>query len=792
MGLKVKDNKIKAIDEFSHVEEKLESLLENIQDIVVFTDNKGLIQSVNKNSEVENLVIGNNIYDIFSPAEKNKIIKKLELIFNGNKNIAFDFRDVSGNFYNASAGGIKNSDKVTGAVLIIKKIYENENFDEIDFAVNLIETAQAIVLVLDIDGKIVRFNPYMEEVSGYYLSEVRGKDWFSVFIPEKNRGALKKMFLKAVNDNRTIGNVNPIMTKKGELREIEWFDKVLRNKNGKIIGLLCVGQDITERIKSEEALRTSEAQLSNAMKIARLGYWELDVANNQFIFNDHFYSIFRTNAAEVGGYIMTPQEYAKRFLYPDDMAMVASETKMALETDDPDYSRQLEHRILFADGEIGYISVSFFIVKDKNGKTIRTYGANQDITERKKAEKKLEEQNEKYQALNQKLIESLEELRKTNLELQKAKLRAEESDKLKSAFLANMSHEIRTPMNGIMGFSKMLVKTGLSENKKAQYAKIIDDLCIQLLQLIDDIINISKIETGQITINQNKININDLLITLFSIYKPVTGKNNINFYLTKDLPDDEAEIITDQIKFRQILDNLIGNAIKFTHTGFVKIGYSVKNDFLEFYVEDSGIGIPIELQESIFERFRRVEASSKIYSGTGLGLSISKAYVEKLGGKIWVKSEPGKGSVFYFTIPFVPANKKSGKGKGVKRKEKSVVLIVEDDEINYLYFEEVLIDINMDILHAKNGKEAIEICRDNPDIDLVLMDIKLPDLNGYEATKQIKKIRTNLPVIAQSAYAMTGDRETAINAGCVDYITKPIDSKDLIEKIKLHIRKPKE
>jgi PAS domain S-box-containing protein len=233
--------------------------------------------------------------------------------------------------------------------------------------------------------------------------------------------------------------------------------------------------DITERKQAEEIVRTSEAQLSNAMKIAKLGYWEYDVADDLFTFNDHFYAIFRTSTEQAGGYKMSPARYAQLFLHPDDMPTVAIEMKKALETTDPHFSRQLEHRIIYADGEIGYISVRFFIVKDNQGRTIKTYGANQDITERKQAEEALK----------------------------KAKKEAEEANRLKSEFLANMSHEIRTPMNAIIGMSGIALDTDLTDEQR-EYLSTVKESSYALLGLIDDILDLSKIEAGRIELDSDE------------------------------------------------------------------------------------------------------------------------------------------------------------------------------------------------------------------------------------------------------------------------------------------------
>ncbi len=528
-------------------------------------------------------------------------------------------------------------------------------------------------------------------------------------------------------------------------------------------------KDITERLEIEQALKTSEARLSNAMEIAKLGYWEYDVEDDLFTFNDHLYAIFHTTAEKEGGYKMTPVRYAEKFLHPDDQHYIAEEMKMALETDDPYYNRQLEHRIIYADGGMGYIFVKFFVMKDSEGKTIKTYGANQDIT-------------------RQKLIE---------IELLQSKEKAEESDRLKSAFLANMSHEIRTPMNGIIGFSNLLSRADLPTEKRLNYSNIVTESCNMLQQIVNDILDISKIEAGQVKIKEEKVDINLLIDELSAFHLPATKITDLSLYSIKPLNKTAAIIRTDKIKLYQVLNNLLSNAIKFTDSGYIKFGYEVVNGTLQFFVKDTGIGIPIELQDKIFDSFRQVELElNRSYGGTGLGLAISKRLVSLLGGKIWVESEVGKGSIFYFTIPYLLATPKM-ENTGISKPESSVldfdsltILVAEDEEINYLFIEEVLKELKIKLIHARNGKEAVELVKSRPDIDLVLMDIKMPVMNGYEATGQIKKFNPDLPVIAQTAYALAGDRIKALNAGCDDYLSKPIKSEDLSVIIHKVLHKP--
>jgi CheY-like chemotaxis protein len=374
-----------------------------------------------------------------------------------------------------------------------------------------------------------------------------------------------------------------------------------------------------------------------------------------------------------------------------------------------------------------------------------------------------------------------------NTELNEAKINAEESYRLKSAFLANMSHEIRTPMNGIIGFSELLKNARLSEEKRLYYANIVIDSSRQLLNIVNDILDISRIETGKVSLNHEEVCINDLINVLYAFFELQIGDKAIKLIASKPLSKSQSTIVTDRTRLRQVLTNLLNNAIKFTNKGHIKFGYQQINDYLEFFVEDTGIGISEELHEKVFEPFRQADLEiTNRYGGTGLGLTISRRLVELLGGKIRVESKPGYGSVFYFTLPVKQITFKNKVEEPKKSKKKSydmLVLIVEDDEVNALFLETVLLKSNINTIRAVNGIEAVEICAVNNDINLVLMDIKLPLMNGYEATRRIKKTKPDLPIIAQTAYAMNEDREKAIEAGCDGYISKPIIVSELLKLI---------
>ncbi len=382
-------------------------------------------------------------------------------------------------------------------------------------------------------------------------------------------------------------------------------------------------------------------------------------------------------------------------------------------------------------------------------------------------------------------IQDISQRKKFEGELVTAKEKAEHSDRLKTLFLANMSHEIRTPMNGILGFADLLQQPNLAENQRNDYAKIINECGNNLLQLINDILDISKIEAGEVKIVKGEFCVNRMMEELYGMFEPMLFKpdNAITFDLRKSLRDDECVIISDENRLRQILTNLISNALKFTRHGSVEFGYIQKNNELEFFVKDSGIGIPADKLDAIFEPFRQVDESlSKKYRGTGLGLAIVKNYARLLEGDIRVESEEGKGSCFYLSIPFESGGTLfSERSTGISRDKilaynwsDKQVLIVEDDQINFMLLKTLVEKTGATVIHAETATDAVDKGLHLPDLALVLMDVRLPDFTGWEATRLIKEKRPDLPIIAQTANAMNEDREKSFQVGCDGYIKKPI------------------
>lgn len=372
-----------------------------------------------------------------------------------------------------------------------------------------------------------------------------------------------------------------------------------------------------------------------------------------------------------------------------------------------------------------------------------------------------------------------------------AKKRAEESDKLKSAFLANMSHEIRTPMNSIIGFSELLLKPKVGDTEKKKFLNFIVSSGKSLLNLINDIIDISKIEAGQLKISKTNTDINALLSELFaSFYENPKLNTEFELVLKRAFSNQKFTLLTDPYRVKQILINLLTNAFKFTDDGFVEFGYRVSNtEFIEFYVKDTGVGIPTDKQKMIFDRFSQIEDTYfKNQGGTGLGLGISKKLTELLGGEMWVEASPEEGSTFFFTLPYItetgvrklPPNEK--KQNSPDNWSNCTVLIAEDEESNMFFLTELLKPTGINIIHANNGLEAVELFkRHNEDIDIVLMDIKMPTMDGYQASRMIKTESMSVPIIAQTAYAMADEEQKSYEAGCDGYITKPINFTQLLD-----------
>ncbi|MBS0011111.1 MAG: response regulator [Bacteroidales bacterium] len=519
-------------------------------------------------------------------------------------------------------------------------------------------------------------------------------------------------------------------------------------------------KDITEEARIEAELRDNMFSLDAAVNGTGVGLWDWDIENNKLILNDNWFDMLGYTRHDFEEkYEQFAYNTFADYVHPDDLLKVQEELKRHYKGE-IDYYR-VEIRMKSADNGWKWMLAAGKVCEWSGDKPRRMVGIHTDIDYRVKMEE----------------------------ELRQAIIRAEESDKLKSAFLANMSHEIRTPMNGIIGFMDLMVSPDTTQKQRKEYSEIIRKSSQQLLEIVNHVLDMSKIEAGQIDIIESLVDLKKMMNELRNKYSGII-KEGVRFRLEHSGAGITDNILSDQAKLYQIFSNLLSNSAKFTSSGEISLAYSLEGDMLKFYVRDTGEGIDPSFHEVIFDRFRQVEVRPVgLIGGTGLGLSICKAYVEKMGGEIWLESEKGKGSVFYFTIPYKPveyrkkdigtSTKGGSKGKGME----GIILVVEDELYNYLFAEYVLKGRGYQVIHAESGLKAIDYVKLYPEIKLVIMDIRLPDITGYEVTSEIKKLRPELPVIALTALALAGDRESALDAGCDDYLKKPITKENLIESV---------
>lgn len=394
-------------------------------------------------------------------------------------------------------------------------------------------------------------------------------------------------------------------------------------------------------------------------------------------------------------------------------------------------------------------------------------------------------------------IDDVTKRKKMEQELILARDKAEESDRLKTAFIRNLSHEIRTPLNGILGFIDFFAedKYQLPAEKRMKFIEIIHKSGQRLINTVDQLVEISEMDSGIMKLNVEPFYIKEVFDLFVMEQKQYFKNSKINFVYQIDPALKNQEIITDKLKLIQVAKHLLNNAFKFTSEGTVKLIIQNKNNNLTLSVEDTGIGIDSKFHQIIYNPFWQVENNiPQAYDGTGLGLTISKKLVTSLGGELCIKSALGIGSTFYFSLPgtiqIIPnsahlnpnnfENKSNLKGK--------TILIAEDELLNYLYLEAILLNENCKLLHAFNGQEALNLVMQNPHIDLVLMDLKMPVMDGFEATARIKEIRKNIPIIAQSAYVLNGEEERALETGCNDYLSKPLNKDELISVISQYLK----
>jgi len=609
----------------------------------------------------------------------------------------------------------------------------------------------AVKLLIDSeDGKIVDANKAAEKFYGWSIEELK-----KMKISDINTltpAEIKQKMEYAKQNKQNFFEFKHRLAN-GEIRDTAVYSSAI-SLNQKLY-LHSIITDITARKQAEEKIKQNEKFLDYLIDTIPIPIFFKDKQGIYFRVNKAFANMYGAKKEDIIGKDISN-------LYRADFADI-------YQTKDKELyilggKQVYETKFITNDGKEIYVVFHKSLFYEANGEVAGIIGAMIDITH----------------------------IKKTEAELLKAKEKAEESDRLKSLFLANVSHEIRTPMNGILGFSQLLKDPNTKEKEIKEYIELIEKSGKRMLNIINDIIDISKIEANQMQVVIAECDLNEQTRFIYSFFRPEILSKGLELSLYNGLPDNESVVLTDKEKIYACLLNLIKNAIKFTNSGKISFGYIKKGELLEFFVKDTGSGIPAEKLGIIFDRFVQADLKiSKPYKGAGLGLSITKGYVELLGGTIWAESEIGKGSTFYFTIPYKPVAKEVKEEKNAnnyiwegEKMKKLKILIAEDDITSDMLLTSIFKRYDCEIVHTQNGKEAVAAFEKSSDFDLVLMDLKMPEMDGYKATKLIKEINPKVVVIAQTAYALQGDREKAIAAGCDEYITKPIDQNILLDLIK--------
>jgi signal transduction histidine kinase/CheY-like chemotaxis protein len=530
---------------------------------------------------------------------------------------------------------------------------------------------------------------------------------------------------------------------------------VERDSAGKAIAMFGATRDITEQMQILNVLKQKEHNLKETQRIAKIAKWEWNLVNGEILLSQEFLSLMNYSTQKQ---LISYEEFASH-LTNEDAERVGNETFAAIGKKLNSFTLEFDFKC--DNNIVKRILCHVNAEYNKDGNAVMLYGASQDITDRRAIE----------------------------LEMLSAKEKAEENDRLKTAFLANMSHEIRTPLNGILGFSEVLKDNSLTNEERKEYLTTIEKSGNRLLNIINDILDISKIETGQVSLLYKYSDVNDQLKFIYKFFKAEAEAKGIELKLGNPLDESESKIYTDKEKLYAILTNLVKNAIKFTLNGTILIDFEKDNKEYTFKVADTGIGVPKNRQEAIFDRFVQADLENKnAFQGAGLGLSISKAYVELLGGRIWLESEVDKGSTFYFTIPVIDENKSEVNAEknttdNMTLTRKIKILIAEDDLVTMKLFERIMSKYASSVLSATDGLTAVELMKANPDIDLIIMDIRMPIMDGYTATEEIRKFNNKVIIIGQSAHVFESNKDLSLKNGCNEYLSKPINIKELNEII---------
>jgi two-component system sensor histidine kinase/response regulator len=758
---------------------------------------------------------------------------------------------------------------------------------------SLISASPVAIMTVNPAGEALMWNPAAEKIFGWKEAEVLGR--FLPIVPDNKRDEFKSLRERILGGGAFTGMEVRRQRMDGSLIDISLSTAAIHDAQGKASAIVAMMEDITDRKRAQEALRVSTQQLAQALDLARLAHWDFDVATGMFTFNDRFYSLYGTTAEREGGYQMSAEAYAREFLLPEDVHIVADEIARCLATTGPNLSYALEHRIRRRDGEIRHIVVRISVIKDSEGRTVRTRGANQDVTERKLAEEALARERTllrtlidhlpdniffkdtqsriildnpahrqllgaanqeevrgktdfdffppdlagRYYADEQTIIASgqplistgeptvdrqgdhhwllttkvplrdpqgqilgivginhdITRIKHAEEEMERAKEMAEAASRAKSEFLAIMSHEIRTPMNGIIGMTELALDTDLTSEQR-EYLSMVRESSETLLTLINDILDFSRIEAGKLDLEITEFDLPDTLNNTLKALALRAHQKGLEL-ACRVPPEIPSVLLGDPGRLRQILINLVGNAIKFTERGEVVLSVeadSLSDDSanLHFAVTDTGVGIPKEKQALIFEAFAQADSSmTRRYGGTGLGLAISSRLAEMMDGRIGVESQLGEGSTFHFTARF--GRRKIGARPAAPRDTSRLrdlpVLIVDDNPTNRRILDAMLKHWQMRPTLAEGGESGLAALRlakeSGRTFPLVIIDSQMPDVDGFTLIARIKEdpAFAGATIMMLTSAGQRGDAARCRKLGVAAYLLKPIRQSDLLEAI---------
>lgn len=602
----------------------------------------------------------------------------------------------------------------------------------------------------DFDVRTQKFESYNDPINDYTCDRLLTVDEFVEVVHPEDRSAFNDTIQTMLSGkNQQVSLSCRIMTPRDQVWQ---YCNVIgvpfeQDDEGNIIRFTGFRQNLSKLHQLNEELKERKYKMELTFKTVGMSYWDFDVQSRQFrAFNDPV-NDFRSERP------IAPEDYL-RVTHPDDMERVREHLDLMLTGTDREFSFEYRSQTRWEQEWQTLVVTGVQVERDKKGKVIRYTGIRFNNTKWEKMARELKDLKEK----------------------------AELSDRLKSAFLANMSHEIRTPLNAIVGFSELMVSCD-DQAEKEEYMSIIQSNNELLLRLINDILDLSKIESGILERKPEKFNLSKLCGELYTMIQPKITNPGVEFRLDNSRPD--CWIVLDRNRLKQVWMNFLSNAVKCTSGGYVKLGYSVEQDGIRIYVEDTGAGIPAELQDRVFGRFQKL---NEFAPGTGLGLAISRAIVEAAGGEVGFVSQAGEGSTFWARIPCEIESCGNIAPTGVKAAQRPVlqdfdrkemrILLAEDNDSNYLLVKHILKDY--DLTRVKDGADAVGRVRDGH-FDLVLMDMKMPVMGGLEATRKIREFNRAIPIVALTANAFDSDRVSALEAGCNAFLAKPLKKSQLLE-----------